>query len=358
MKSISDRNIDRLREITELPDLDGTNYSVEREIDRGGMGVVYLAYDSKLKRQVAIKVLTTALLVPSMADRMMREAQVIAGLEHPGIIPVHDCGLLPDGRVFYVMKFVRGQRLDQYTQSLDSIFDRLRLFLKACEAVAFAHAAGVIHRDLKPENIMVGPFGEVLVMDWGTAKIAKTAAERTEANTADIRSELTHGETSRACSQEIDEKRKTTQSVIMGTPSYMAPEQALGSENVDERSDVYSLGAILYFMLTGRPPFEATNLDEPTATWHQTLIRPRSVNKSVVKPLEAICLRALQWTPASRYATVDAMAQDISRFLDGKSISAYRENIFERTDRWLATNRFLVLLVLAYLLMRIILVFV
>src|SRR6267142_582789 len=135
------------------------------------MGTVYRAEDTELDRQVAIKVLNAREANEELAKRMVREAQIIARLEHPGIVPVHDVGLLPDGRVFYAMKLVRGSRLDEYAAENNSLKDRLRKFQAACEAVAFAHAHGVIHRDLKPQNIMIGSFGEVLVLDWGVAKI-------------------------------------------------------------------------------------------------------------------------------------------------------------------------------------------
>src|SRR5437899_11195068 len=135
------------------------------------MGVVYAAEDEKLHRRVALKVLDTADASAELTQRLILKARILAQLEHPGIVPVHDVGTLPDGRVFYTMKFVEGLRLDRYVKQLDSVPQRLRLFLRICDAVAFAHARGVLHRDLKPANIMVGPFGEVLVMDWGLAKI-------------------------------------------------------------------------------------------------------------------------------------------------------------------------------------------
>src|SRR5215813_2064128 len=137
------------------------------------MGTVYRAVDTELERQIAIKVLNGPEAGEDIARRMVREAQIIARLEHPGIVPVHDVGALPDGRVFYAMKYVRGRRLDEYAAETESIRDRLRKFQAACDAVAFAHAHGVIHRDLKPQNIMIGSFGEVLVLDWGVAKILR-----------------------------------------------------------------------------------------------------------------------------------------------------------------------------------------
>ena len=171
MKWISDDRLNHLRSIVGNPDFSSTKYTFVKELARGGMGTVYLAEDTELNRHVAIKVLNTPEVTDDMRNRMIREAQIIARLEHPGIVPVHDVGTLPDGRIYYAMKFVRGSRLDEYAAQGASLRDRLRKFQAVCDAVAFAHAHGVIHRDLKPQNIMIGSFGEVLVLDWGVAKI-------------------------------------------------------------------------------------------------------------------------------------------------------------------------------------------
>jgi serine/threonine protein kinase len=195
---ISDRVLARLKTAAELPDLSATRYRLIEEIGRGGMGVVYLAEDAELARRVAIKVLDDG-----------DEALVLASLEHPGIVPVHEAGLLPDGRSWYAMKLVRGTRLDEFCTRTTHLPDRLRVFQRICEPVAFAHARGVIHRDLKPANIMVGEFGEVLVMDWGAP--------------------------------------------CVGTPGFMPPEQASG-EPVDARADVFALGRILETMVRGPKP--------------------------------------------------------------------------------------------------------
>ncbi len=198
------------------------------------MGTVYLAEDRELNRLVAIKVLNTPEVTEDLRNRMVREAQIIARLEHPGIVPVHDVGLLPDGRVFYAMKFVRGNRLDEYAAQNSSVRDRLRKFQAVCDAVAFAHAHGVIHRDLKPQNIMIGSFGEVLVLDWGVAKIL------TEKPSTDYTDE----------SVKSVDGFNTSAGTIIGTRDYMSPEQARGEiSQLDERADIYSLGAVLKFLL-------------------------------------------------------------------------------------------------------------
>ena len=198
---LSDDAVERLRDITEHPELTGTRYELVRELGRGGMGVVYEVRDLELDRNVAMKV---------MEHDWSSEARIIAGLEHPGIVPVHDAGTLPDGRRYYTMKLVRGARLDRWLRDGHSRTDVLRVFIRVCEAVAFAHASGVVHRDLKPQNVMVGEFGAVLVMDWGVAAVA-------------------------------------------GTDGYMSPEQARG-ETADTRSDVFALGAMLRFLAGEKLP--------------------------------------------------------------------------------------------------------
>jgi eukaryotic-like serine/threonine-protein kinase len=333
MKWLSDDRIDHLRELAVEPDFSATKYQLTNELARGGMGTVYLAEDAELNRQVAIKVLNPPDVAQDLKQRMIREAQIIARLEHPGIVPVHDVGLLPDGRVFYAMKYVRGRRLDEYAAETESIRDRLRKFQAACDAVAFAHAHGVIHRDLKPQNIMIGSFGEVLVLDWGVAKILRR--REPAASEAD---------TLRLPGNNSNHKPgDTTQGTIIGTRHYMSPEQARGEvDRLDERSDVYSLGAVLCFLLTNEAPKTA---------------RPRTVNPKVSKAAEAICLKAMSPEMDARYATAVELSRDIGKLLDDEPVSAYRENVFEKTGRWAGKNRFLILLVLAYLVMRIFFIF-
>jgi serine/threonine protein kinase len=199
---LSDDAIAHLRDVAELPDFSATRYVIRREIGRGGMGVVYEAEDASLERTVAIKVLDNAVTSPRAAERMRHEARIIAGLEHPAIVPVHDVGELADGRVFYAMKLVRGRTLDAFAHD-HALPELLRVFLRVCEAVAFAHAAGVAHGDLKPQNVMIGEFGSVLVMDWGLA----TTHDAEPAG---------------------------------GTPGFMPPDRSSGAG-----ADVYALGVIL-----------------------------------------------------------------------------------------------------------------
>jgi serine/threonine protein kinase len=339
MKSLSDKAIERLRAGAEEPDLAGTRYRLLERLARGGMGVVYAAEDETLERRVALKVLDVPGTDGDLANRLMREARVLARLEHPGIVPVHDVGTLADGRVFYTMKFVEGQRVDKFIEGVESVQDRLRLFLRICEAVAFAHARGVLHRDLKPANIMVGPFGEVLVMDWGLAKIL-----RGEQQSIDLAADP-EATILKKPQQPGDQSDSTRSSVItghgtvMGTPGYMSPEQARGEvEVLDARSDIFSLGALLRFILTQKTPNGFT---------------PR-----LDRSLQAIWRKATAELPESRYSAVQELGQDVSRYLDGLSVRAHRESIFEKLTRFYRRYRFFILLILAYLVMRVILLLV
>jgi len=339
MTPLSDKVLDRLRSGPQEPDLSGTRYRLLERVARGGMGVVYAAEDQKLQRRVALKVLDLPQAGGDLANRLVREARVLARLEHPGIVPVHDVGTLADGRVFYTMKFVEGQRLDQFIETVASLQDRLRLFLRICDAVAFAHARGVLHRDLKPANIMVGPFGEVLVMDWGLAKILH-ADSQTMPPTADPEATIFEKTT-----QSAEETSSTKSSVItghgtvMGTPGYMSPEQARGEiDALDARSDIFSLGALLRFVLTQRTP---------------SGVVPR-----LDRSLQAVCAKAAAEQRDSRYASVQELSLDVSRYLDGLPVSARREGIFDKTLRFYRRYRFFILLMLAYLAMRILLLLI
>ena len=314
MRWLSDDKLNRLRSVVSEPDFSATKYTFVKELGRGGMGAVCLAEDRELDRLVAVKVLNTPETTEDLRNRMVREAQIIARLEHPGIVPVHDVGTLPDGRIYYAMKYVRGSRLDEYAAQGAPLRDRLRKFQAVCDAVAFAHAHGVIHRDLKPQNIMIGSFGEVLVLDWGVAKL------------------LAGENMSYSSYTTYSHAADTSDGTVIGTQNYMSPEQARGEiDQLDERADVYSLGAVLQFLLNDQP--------------------------KVSKGAQAVCAKAMSQTKESRYATASDLSADVGRLLDAEPVSAYRENAFERVSRWVSKNRFLVLLVLAYLLMRIFLIF-
>jgi serine/threonine protein kinase len=331
---LSDKAVDRLRQNVNAPDLSGTRYRLLERVARGGMGVVYAAMDEVLDRRVALKILDVPVADRDLARRLNREARVLARLEHPGIVPVHDVGTLADGRVFYAMKFVEGQRLDKHIEAVPSLPDRLRVFLRICEAVAFAHARGVLHRDLKPANVMVGAFGEVLVMDWGLAKILReqSAGVPEEDPEATI---LHTPKMSDDCADTKEATQVTGQGTVLGTPGYMSPEQARGDvTHLNERSDIFSLGAVLRFLLT------------PAATANSNFRWRRD------KALEAICAKATDSEPANRYADVSDLSADVSRYLDGLPVSACRETIFDKAARFYRRYTVAILLIAAYLIVR------
>lgn len=353
MKWLSDRAVDRLREVADTPDLSGTRYRLVERLGRGGMGTVYLAEDTALGRRLALKVLHEPDAPANLAARLLREAQILARLEHPGIVPVHDVGTLADGRVFYTMKYVEGARLDRHLESVAALTDRLRIFARICEAVAFAHAQGFLHRDLKPENVMVGPFGEVLVMDWGVAKVLRAASRATEAASPGASPAPAADEVSPAKVAPADSAAflpaETEHGAVLGTPGYMAPEQARGeAQSLDQRADVFALGAILQFLLTGRAPDGLTSADNSAAGMP---------TRHVPGALRAICAKAMASEPAGRYPSAQELAADVARYLDGLPVAAYPENVFRRTARLVSRHRVAVLLVTAYLLMRVLLLF-
>ena len=335
MRWLSDRTIEHLRRVAEWPDLGDTKYRVLEELGSGGMGTVYLAEDRVLGRRVALKVIGPGAASPEIAARTLREARIIARLEHPGIVPVHDAGTLPDGRMFYAMKRVEGKRLDELAPRVP-LPERLRVFQRVCETVAFAHARGVLHRDLKPENVMVGGFGEVLVLDWGIAKLLELPEAGTPRDAGPVA------------------PASTAAGAVMGTPAYMAPEQAAGlADRVGIGSDVYALGAILYFLLTLRPPFEGdAALARARGASAAPPVRAREREPSTPRPLEAIAAKAMAPDPAGRYASAEALAADVARHLDGEAVSAYRENFREKAARVFARYRTAILLIGAYVLMR------
>ena len=288
MSFLEDAAIARLQAVANWPEFDDARYTIVDEIGRGGMGVVYLARDERLAREVAIKV-SNGMPGADVERRLNDEGRILASLEHPGIVPIHDAGRLADGRLFYVMKRVRGATLPEHLEQVPSLSERLGIFERICDAVNFAHAHGVVHRDLKPDNVMIGPFGEVLVMDWGAA--------------------LTRG------TRDVE--------TVLGTRGFMAPEQER-AEKTDARADVYSLGAVLAWLAGERTP----------------------------RPVRAICTRAMAAAPADRYASAAAVAADVARFRAGHAVDAHPESTFERLARFARTYRAAILLILAYIIMR------
>jgi len=313
---------------------------------RGGMGQVWLARDS-LGRQVAFKDIRPERAAQTHAiGRFLREAELTAHLEHPGVVPVYSAGTKADGKPFYAMRLIRGRTLSEAIRSVhDSGVDYASLpfrellnsFVAICNAVAFAHSKGIIHRDLKPANVMVGDFGEVQVMDWGLAKnVARGTAETGGAHANSV--DDTDAGTTRA-------------GAVMGSPAYMAPEQAAGqTEQQDERTDVYGLGAILYEILTGKPPFGVFDAFDP----NRRSPEPRQIKPRIPKSLDAICRKAIATRASARYATAAALANDVRHWLSDEPILARRDPFHERVLRWMRRHRTLVTSALAVFLVTIV----
>jgi serine/threonine protein kinase len=316
VRQISETVVGRLREVVTFPDLAGTKYELLGSLGRGGMGTVYRARDRELDREVALKVLHGPLVEISARERMLREARVLASLEHPGVVPVHDVGTTADGRLFYAMKLVRGSALHQAIEG-KSLNELLQLFLRICEPVGFAHARGIIHRDLKPMNIMLGPFGEVLVMDWGIAKLLAIEEGATCPGT----------QPPQGSPHQADQ---TSPGTILGTPGYMSPEQARGDQTqIDARTDIYSLGAVLQFLVSGS-----------------------ELSRYYTPRISGICRKAMAPDPAHRYATVSDLMTDVIRLLEGLPIAAYPERLTRRAERVLRKYRLPIGLVMAYVITR------
>ncbi len=299
----------------------GGKYVIEREIGRGGMGRVFLAFDRDIRRRIAVKVIQKHLAGDrDHLVRFLEEAQVTGQLEHPGIPPIHELGINSDREVFFTMKLVRGRTLKEVIRDLHigrrdvrerySLKRLLSILQAVCNAVHFAHEKGVIHRDIKPENIMVGDFGEVQLMDWGLAKVLGTIetprGEMTEDPVETLRSES---------------PMASMPGYVQGTLQYMAPEQAQGrGALVDQRSDVYALGATMYEILTYQPPRAGGVVEEILEESRLGLITPpreRSPKQKIPPALEEICMKSLEYHPDDRYQTAQALADDIQVFLDG-----------------------------------------
>ena len=312
-------------------------YAVEREVARGGMGAILRVTDLHIKREVAMKVMISD-ADPISRIRFVEEARITGRLEHPNIVPVHDLGIDPDGRHYFTMKLVNGRTLSELLDELReqpararTLNQFLNIFTSAAHAVAFAHSRGVFHRDLKPANIMIGDFGEVLVMDWGLAKM-KSSAPDAAPQSSGVALNATTTDTT-----------QTLQGSIIGTPAYMSPEQARGEVNsIDERSDVYSLGAILYEILTLKPPIEGRDIRTLlTAAAEGKIaspeIRAPERKDTIPRELAAIAMKALATDPAHRYQTVDTLIADIHLYQEGRSVSAKEDSFWEAA--WKLVNR-------------------
>jgi serine/threonine protein kinase/tetratricopeptide (TPR) repeat protein len=334
----------------------GTRYEILAELTRGGMGQILRANDALLGREVLVKqVLADAAREPfgpgndpAREALFARERRTAAGLEHPNIAPVYDAGSHGDGRPFYVMRYIRGDTLKQVIarhhpapagqtaaeRSLQ-LRDLLGRFVAVCEAVAYAHARGVLHRDIKPANILLGDFGETQLIDWGLAKVGSDEiAQASGGGCGSVSGSLP------PLKIEASDSDPTAQGQVKGTPAFMAPEQAEGAlARIGPPTDVYGLGATLYQILTGRSAFQGAPTEFLPDVIRGIFPRPRQVNPGVAPALEAICLKAMAREPADRYPSAKALAGDIDRWLADEPVGVYRDPWTKRAVRFAKRHR-------------------
>ncbi|MBP5592450.1 protein kinase [bacterium] len=326
----------------------GWKYDVKEELGRGGIGKVMVAFDHTIGREIALKELISSGedgRIPSLDKmksdeaRFLREACVTGQLEHPGIVPVYEIGRKPDENRYYTMRLVRGVTLSQAIKDAGTLEKRLRLlphFRDICNAIAYSHSRGVIHRDIKPENIMIGEFGETVVLDWGLAKVKGEG----DAADSELREELNL--------LKVKNIGMTIKGKAIGTPAYMSPEQARGDiAAIDERSDIYSLGAVLYEILTGLPPFTGKDVQEILENVKSGVPVDITVYEPASPPdLCAVVEKTLTKDPASRYQSALEVAKEVENFMSGGKIAAYEYSSLELVKRFVVKNKSLSVLVL------------
>jgi serine/threonine-protein kinase len=316
-------------------------FTILRFYRQGGLGRLMIAKDEELNREIALKE-----ILPAYADsednrrRFIREAEITGALEHPGIVPVYSLGEFPDGRPFYAMRFIRGVDLRTAIEDYHKLpagadkqlafHQLLARFVTVCQAVDYAHNRGVIHRDLKPSNIMIGDYGETLVVDWGLAK------------TLDGDKGPPDFEVQAVTPSDRAQSDRTQAGRIVGTAQYMSPEQAAGRVDLlSPACDVYGLGATLYHLLAGRPPFESDGEQDDTVLRVQQgrFAPPREYARHLPRPLEAICLKGMARKPENRYANARELSLDLQRYLADERVLAYGEPVTARAWRWVRRHR-------------------
>ena len=328
-----------------------TRYRDLQFFNKGGLGEIFSAQEQALQRQVALKFIQDRHADNTdTCTRFITEAEVTARLDHPGVVPVFSLGYTKDNRPFYAMRLIRGMTLDQAIEefhrdakhSLDNqsvaFRNLLSRFNSICHTLAYAHNRGIIHRDVKPQNVMLGKYGETLVVDWGLAMpIGRTENAR-----------MTSGE--ETLTPETGSSRDSARGVV-GTPSFMSPEQARGEDLLTIGTDIYALGATLYKLLTGTAPFHgATSLEVLEKVKRGDFPLPRKFKPQLSRSLEAICTRAMAVSPRNRYHTCTEVAEDIERWLADQPVNAYNEPWLERKARWMRQHKTVTIAVIATLL--------
>jgi serine/threonine-protein kinase len=333
---------------------EGQRFRILRPHARGGLGAVFVALDAELNREVALKqILDHHADDPTSRARFLTEAEITGGLEHPGIVPVYGLGTYANGRPFYAMRLIRGESLKSAIEhfhgepgrvsagskskaktrgadaSPPAFRQLLRRFIDVCNAMEYAHSRGILHRDLKPANVILGKHGETLIVDWG---LAKPVGRREPGGPSDERTLIPSSASGSA---------ETLPGSALGTPAYMSPEQAAGAlDRLGPWTDVYSLGATLFGLLTGQPPFQGDDVGAVLqAVQKGAFPPPRRLDSLVAPALEAICLKAMALLPEDRYASPRALADDVERWMADEPVAARRDPVWERARRWMRGHR-------------------